>query len=339
MDFKKAKLLVTGGAGFMGSHFVKFWLKRHPKTRLINLDKLTYAGNLANLTGINKYRGYRFIKGDIADKKLIARLVKNVDIIVNFAAETHVDRSIISSGSFVKTDVLGVYNLLENVRQCNPKLYRFVQVSTDEVFGSIKKGQFTAHSPFLPNSPYSASKAGGDLLCRAFYKTYKLPIIMTHSCNFYGPYQYPEKIIPLFITNLLLGLKVPLYGKGQNVREWIYTEDYCSALYKVIEKARPGEKILIGSGERISNYDLTVAILRHMGKDKSYIKKAVDRLGHDWRYAVDRRWLTKQGWKPRITLKKGLLKTIEWYKQNQDWWLPIRKQRMNSYYRKQYRNK
>lgn len=342
------RLLITGGAGFMGSNFIRHILNKYPDYKIINLDKLTYAGNLENLRdidpapfskkeGVEKNPNYKFVKGDICDEKIVDSLACEADMIINYAAETHVDRSIISSRDFAMTDVIGTQTLLNAAKK--HKHSRYIQISTDEVFGSIEKGKFNEESPFLPNSPYSASKAGGDLLCRAYGVTYKMPIIVTHSVNFIGPYQYPEKFIPLFITNLLEGNKVPLYGDGGNIREWIYTEDHCSAIDLILHRGKAGEVYNIGTGEEKTNLEMTKIILARLGKNESSIEFVKDRLAHDWRYALDSSKLRALGWAPKYNFKSALQKTIEWYKDNENWWKPLKSGEYLEYYEKQYKNR
>lgn len=329
------RILVTGGAGFMGSNFIKYILKKYPKWQLINLDKLTYAGNLDNLKDVFKHKNYRFVKGDITNQADIKKAIgRGVDMIINYAAETHVDRSIMEPEAFIKTDVLGTYNLLEAVKKNN--VAKYIQISTDEVFGSIKRGKFKEKDPFRPNSPYSASKAGADHLCRAYFKTYNLPVIVTHSCNFYGPNQYPEKLIPLFITNLLEGKKIPLYGDGHQVREWIFTQDYCRAIEKIFRKGKLGEVYNIGTGYEKRNVEITNFILKELGFNKSKVEHVKDRLGHDFRYAVDSSNLRRLGWSPTISWEEGLRRTINWYKENEWWWKKIKSGDYLKYYKKQY---
>lgn len=331
------KILVTGGMGFMGSNFIRYMLKKYPRVQIINLDKLTYAGNPENLADIKTSR-YKFIKGDIADEKLVRRLVKSVDVIINYAAETHVDRSIMEPDAFIKTDILGTYNMLEAARGIGIK--RYIQIGTDEVYGSIPSGLFKETSPFQPNSPYSASKAGADHLVRAYSITYGLPVIRTNSCNFYGPYQYPEKIIPLFITNLVEGKKVPVYGKGDQVREWIYTEDHCRAIELVLQKGKFGESYNIGTGERKKNMEVTKLILDELGLDESMIEYVKDRAGHDVRYALDTTKIRRElKFKPKYKFKDGLKETIKWYSNNQDWWSKIKSGKFKDYYIKQYQKR
>ena len=333
------KILVTGGAGFAGSNFIRLILKKYPNYQVVNLDKLTYAGNLENLKDIEGNSNYQFVKGDIADQRTVFKICRNgrIDAIVNYAAETHVDRSILDPDAFVKTDVIGTYNLLEAVKQF--AIGKMVQISTDEVFGSIEKGKFNENSPLEPNSPYSASKASGDLLCRAYAKTYSLPVIVTHSCNFYGPYQYPEKLIPLFITNLLEGKKVPVYGHGQNIREWIYVLDHCWAIDFLLHKGVLGEVYNIGSGIEKKNLDITSLILKEIGAGKEMIEYVKDRPGHDWRYAVDFSKLKKLGWKPEYSFDEAIHETIRWYKNNEWWWKKIKSGEYLEYYKKQYLNR
>ena len=328
------KILITGGAGFMGSNAVRFFLKNYPDVQIVNLDKLTYAGNLENLKDVENNPRYKFVKGDIADEKLVDEVVKDVDVIINYAAETHVDRSILDPKAFITTDVLGTYALLEAAKKYNIKKY--IQISTDEVFGSIQDGKFREDSPFEPNSPYAASKAGGDHLCRAYYKTYGVPVIVTHSCNFFGPYQYPEKLIPLFITNLLENKKVPVYGDGQQIREWIFTEDHCRAIDAILHKGEIGEVYNIGTGNEIPNIEITKILLKELGQDESSIDYVKDRPGHDRRYAIDSTKLRKLGWKPDVNFEQGIKQTVDWYKQNEQWWKRIKSGEYLEYYKKQY---
>lgn len=315
------KILVTGGAGFIGSNFVRYILKKYPDYKIVNFDKLTYAGNLENLKDVDENPNYEFVKGDIADEKAISDVlaIGDFDAIVNYAAETHVDRSITGPKDFIMTDVLGTYTLLEAARKY--KIKRYIQISTDEVFGSTLDGAFTEKSPFMPNSPYSASKAGADHLCRAYFITYGLPVIVTHSCNVYGHYQYPEKIIPLFVTNLIRGRKVPVYGDGENIREWLYTEDHCNAIDLVLHKGKDGEVYNIGSGHEISNIELTYQILHDLNKGEEEIVHVKDRLGHDRRYAIDFSKIKNElGFVPKYSFNEALKDTIDWYVKNQWWW-------------------
>lgn len=330
------KLLITGGAGFMGSNFIHYILKKYPDYEIINLDKLTYAGNLANLKDIEKNPRYTFQKGDIADPKIVSKLVSKVDVVVNYAAETHVDRSILEPRAFAETDVIGTLTILNAIRELGNKT-KLVQISTDEVFGSIESGKFTETSPFEPNSPYAASKAGGDLMCRAFWVTYKTPVVVTHSCNFYGPYHYPEKLIPLAITNLIEGKKVPVYGDGKQVREWIYTEDHCSAVDAVLHNGKLGEVYNIGTDEEWENINTVKLILSTLNMDESYIEYVEDRPGHDRRYSLDTsRIRSELHWSPKVRFEDGIKKTVAWFQENKDWWMPIKTGEYLDYYKKQY---
>ncbi len=312
------RLLVTGGAGFIGSNFIRHILSTYSDCRIVNLDKLTYCGNRENLKDIEANKNYEFVKGDIADERLVRRLVKDCDVILNFAAESHVDRSIEDPSEFIRTNVYGVYTLLEAAKRYMTKM--FVQVSTDEVFGSIEKGSFREDDALRPNSPYSATKASGDLLARSYFATYKLPVIITRSSNNFGPYQYPEKIIPLFITNALKNKKLPVYADGMNVREWLYVLDNCEAIDVVMRKGAPGEIYNIGSGHETTNLELTYAIIDILGKDKSLIEFVKDRPGHDKRYSLDIAKMRSLGWRPRHDFKEALRLTVDWYRQNETWW-------------------
>jgi len=331
------KLLITGGAGFMGSNFIHYILNKYSDYQVINLDKLTYAGNLENLKDIENNSNYKFVRGDITDKDLVNKIFKEnqINAIINYAAETHVDRSILEPDAFIKTDVFGTHTLLEAIRQFG--VDKYIQISTDEVFGSIDRGEFYENSAFEPNSPYAASKAGADHLCRAYYKTYGLPIIVTHSCNFFGPNQYPEKLIPLFITNLLENKKVPVYGKGEQIREWIYTQDHCSAIDLILQQGKNGEVYNIGTGQRKKNIEITELLLKLLDKDESNIEYVKDRPGHDFRYALNFEKLKKElGWQPQYNFEEALEKTIDWYKNNSAWWQKIKSGEYLEYYKKQY---
>jgi len=330
------KLLITGGLGFIGSNFIRYILNKYKDYEVINLDKMTYAGNPENLRDIESDGRYRFARGDICDKELVNDLVskEKPDAIINFAAETHVDRSILDPDAFIKTDIFGTHNLLEAVR--NYGIKKYIQISTDEVYGSIEKGLFTEESNLKPNSPYSASKAGADLLVRAYFKTYGLPILITRSSNNYGPYQYPEKLIPLFVTNLIEGKKVPLYGDGLNVRDWLYVLDNCSGIDTVLHKGEIGEVYNIGADNEKTNKEITELILKELGKDESWIEYVKDRPGHDRRYALDSAKLKKLGWKPKYNFETAMQETINWYKNNLDWWKKIKSGEYLEYYKKQY---
>jgi dTDP-glucose 4,6-dehydratase len=330
-------ILVCGGAGFIGSNFIRFLLKKYPEYYIVNFDKLTYAGNLDNLREVEKNPHYIFVKGDIVNQLAVERVIteNNIQVIINYAAETHVDRSIHDPEAFLKTDVLGVYHLLEATKKYNLK--KFIQISTDEVYGSIEKGAFTEESSFSPNSPYSAAKAGGDHLVHAYSKTYHTPVIITHSCNIYGPHQYPEKIIPLFVTNLLEGKKIPLYGDGKNVREWLHVADHCRAIEAILHTAAPGSIYNIGSGIEKTNNDLSQMILKNLGRTEAEISWVKDRPGHDRRYAIDHTKITEElGWQPEISFEDGIRETILWYQENVAWWKKIKNGEYVEYYKKQY---
>lgn len=313
------KLLVTGGAGFIGSCFVRHILNKYKDYEVINLDALTYAGNIENLDDVKNNANYKFVHGNICDKKLVRELVNEVDAVINFAAESHVDRSITGPEIFIETNVQGTLNLLQASKEAN--IQRFLQVSTDEVYGTLgKDGYFYETTPLAPNSPYSASKAGADLLVRAYYETYKMPVLNTRCSNNYGPYQYPEKLIPFFISKLLRGEKVPVYGDGMNVRDWLYVYDHCSAIDTVLHKGRVGEVYNIGGHNEKTNMEITHLILDAMGKDESSIEYVKDRLGHDRRYAICNDKIQNElGWKPSLTFEEGIKITIDWYLNNQDW--------------------
>lgn len=312
-------MLVTGGAGFIGSCFVRHILKKHPDYKVINLDALTYCGNLENLVDVQDNPNYTFVHGNICDKELVRDLIKDCDFVVNFAAESHVDNSIKRPEIFVETNVLGTLNLLQASKEFGVE--RFLQVSTDEVYGSLgKSGYFYETTPLAPNSPYSASKASADMLVRAYYETFKLPTLNTRCSNNYGPYQYPEKLIPFFISRLLNGQKVPVYGDGLNVRDWLYVYDHCEAIDVVLHKGKIGEVYNIGGHNEKTNLEITRLILDAMGKDESSIEYVEDRLGHDRRYAISNDKITSElGWAPSITFEEGIKLTIDWYLNNQQW--------------------
>jgi len=328
------KLLVTGGAGF--SNFIRHILAKYPTYSVINYDKLTYAGNLDNLRDIEKNKNYRFVKGDISDQKKVARVVQGVDVVINFAAETHVDRSIMAADSFIETDVRGTYVLLEAVKK--HKTGRYIQISTDEVYGSINKGSFTESSQIQPNSPYASSKAGGDLLVHSYFVTYGLPVIITRSSNNFGPYQYPEKVIPLFVTNALQNKPLPLYGNGINIRDWLYVMDNCEAIDAVLHKGKTGQVYNIGGGNEVTNSDLTAMILQTLGKPATLIQRVKDRPGHDLRYSLSCAKIKRElGWKPRTNFRTTLQETIAWYKENEWWWKKLKDEEYRKYYKKQYK--
>ena len=313
------KILVTGGAGFIGSCFVRHMLNKHQDYKIINIDALTYAGNIANLDDVKNNPNYTFVHGNICDKKLVRELISECDAVVNFAAESHVDRSITNPEIFIETNVQGTLNLLQASKELG--VDRYLQVSTDEVYGTLgKTGYFYETTPLAPNSPYSASKASADMLTRAYYETYKLPVLNTRCSNNYGPYQYPEKLIPFFISQLLKGEKVLVYGDGLNVRDWLYVYDHCEAIDTVLHKGKVGEVYNIGGHNEKTNMEITHLILEAMGKDESSIKYVQDRLGHDRRYAISNDKITSElGWKPSLTFEQGIKITIDWYLNNQEW--------------------
>lgn len=323
------KILVTGGAGFIGSNFIRYWLKKYPKDKVINLDKLTYAGHSESLRDIHTNKNYEFVKGDITDPKIVDRVTKNVDLIVHFAAESHVDRSIVDPTSFVKTNVLGTGVLLDAALK--NKIEHFHHVSTDEVFGALPlgKGKFDEETPYDPHSPYSASKAASDHLVRAYYDTYKLPVTITNCANNFGPFHDPEKLIPRFITNLIDDQPVTIYGDGKYVRDWLFVEDHCRAIDMVIKKGKIGETYLVGGLKKdINNLEITRKLLKIFGKkEKEYIKFVKDRPGHDRRYAINWNKIHKQlGWEPKYDFDEALIKNVDWYKDNEWWWRPLKKE-------------
>lgn len=333
------KLLITGGCGFMGSNFIRHIIRTYPDYEIYNLDALTYAGNPENLRDLENNNRYSFFHGRIEDGAIVEKIFSECkpDAVINYAAETHVDRSIMDPTAFLRTEIFGTYTLLEAARRHGTA--RYIQVSTDEVYGSIEKGAFTEESCFEPNSPYSAAKAGADHLCRAYWKTYATPVIVTHSCNYFGPYHYPEKVIPLFITNLLEGKKIPLYGDGKNVREWIYTEDHCRAIDCILHTGIIGQAYNIGTGYEVANIDLAKKILTLLGKGEDMIEPVLDRPGHDRRYALDSSKLRSLGWEPRVSFDEGLSSTIEWFRTHEDWWKPLKLGSYEEYYRAQYENR
>ena len=315
MRFKK--ILITGGAGFIGSNFIRYILGRS-RVKLINLDKLTYSGNLDNLKDVEKDPRYTFVKGDICDKNLVLKLTKGCDAVINFAAESHVDRSIKYPDEFIKTNVFGTQALLEAAKK--NKVRRFIQISTDEVYGSIAKGRFSENSLLAPNSPYAASKASADLLARSYFVTYKMPVVIVRSSNNFGPFQYPEKIIPLFVANAIENKKLPVYADGSNVREWLYVLDNCDAINFILQNGKDGEIYNIGSANEMKNIELTKNILGILGKSEGLIEFVKDRPGHDKRYALNVSKLKKLGWKPKYRFKTALRDTVLWYKENVKWW-------------------
>jgi dTDP-glucose 4,6-dehydratase len=329
------RVLVTGGAGFIGSHFVRFALREHPDWQIVNLDKLSYAGNLENLFNLPDANRHEFLKGDIADHDTVARVWKDgIDIVVNFAAETHVDRSILWADDFIKTDVLGAFTLLEAARQFGVKT--FIQVSTDEVYGSIATGSFTEDSPLNPRNPYSASKAGADRLAFAYFATHNVPVTITRCSNNFGPNQHPEKFIPLFITNAIEDKPLPLYGDGRNVRDWIYVEDHCAAIDFLIAHGKHGETYNIAGGNEVENIEIARRIVRKLGKPESLIQLVKDRPGHDRRYSLEAHKLATLGWKPQRDFASALDTTVDWYFQNEPWWRKIKSGEFKKYYTAQY---
>ncbi len=320
---KKKKYLITGGAGFIGSHFVHHLYRTHQNIEVCVLDKLAYSSNIKNLQPYSLRRDFAFIKGDICDAKSVAYAMAGADVVVNFAAQVAVDRSIDDPQSFLKTDIFGVYTLLEEARK-QKHLKKFVQISTDEVYGQILKGSFKESSQTLPRNPYAASKLGGERLAYSFFKTYDLPVVITRAANNYGPLAYPEKVIPLFITNLYDGLSVPVYGDGQQMRDWLYVEDHCTAIDLLINKGQDGEVYNVGAGESCTNLQLTKRILNLMQKDESLIKFVADRPGHDFRYSLNCQKLKRLGWRPKYNLADGLKVTVDWYKNNEALWRPLK---------------
>jgi dTDP-glucose 4,6-dehydratase len=330
-------VLVTGGAGFIGSNFVRYALRTHADWRVTTLDKLTYAGRRENLHDVIDDPRHTFVHGDICDAPLSRPLVEQADIVVHFAAETHVDRSILEAGEFIKTDVEGSFVLLEAARR-NPRLRRFVQISTDEVYGSVPEGSSVETDELKPRNPYAASKAGADRLAYSYWATHEVPVIVTRASNNYGPYQFPEKVIPLFVTNAIDDLPVPLYGDGLNVRDWLHVLDHCRALDLLIHQGANGEVYNIGGGNEVTNLDLTQAILRHAGKSTSLIKPVADRKGHDRRYSLGTGKLRGLGWQPQENFETGLRETVAWYRENEWWWRPIKERdpKFKAYYETQY---
>jgi len=334
------RLLVTGGCGFIGSNFVRYYLNTYPNDSLINVDKLTYAGNLENLADLSRSPRYHFIKDDITDGPRMEQLTsQGVDAIVNFAAESHVDRSIEDPSAFMKTNVFGTFFLLEAVRKVFPKQpIRFLHISTDEVYGSLDEtGVFTEETPLAPNSPYSASKTAADMLVRAYHTTYGIPVLITRCSNNYGPYQFPEKLIPLMISNAIENKELPIYGDGMHVRDWIYVEDHCRALDRVLQHGKAGEVYNIGGRSERPNLSVAKAILDQLGKPHSLIRFVTDRPGHDRRYAIDFSKIENElGWKPSISFEEGIRLTVKWYQTRQEWWEKIKTGEYLEYYRRMY---
>lgn len=329
--------LITGGCGFIGSNFIRYMFEKNDSCRIVNLDKLTYAGNPENLADFQSHPNYHFFRGDICDKDQVEQIFVDFrpDGVINFAAESHVDRSIGKPDDFIKTDIFGVFVLLEAARKHGTGL--FLQISTDEVYGSIEKGSFRESDPLMPSSPYSASKAGGDRLAYSYFVTYKLPVVITRASNNFGPYQYPEKLIPLFVTNALDDQPLPLYGDGKNVRDWLYVRDHCAALDFLSEKGIPGETYNIAGGNERQNIDITLGVLKYLKKPESLIHYVEDRKGHDRRYSVDCSRLLSLGWSPEHDFESALEETVTWYQGNQLWWRRIKTGKFLDYYRSQYK--
>jgi len=336
------KILVTGGAGFIGSNFIRYIIEKYPEDKIVNFDLLTYAGNLENLKELENNSNYKFVKGDIRDEFLVDKVVKEnqIEMIVHFAAESHVDRSILEPDAFITTNVLGTHSLLKAAIK-NGKI-RFHHVSTDEVFGSLEPSDpaFNENTAYDPRSPYSASKASSDHLVRAYFHTFGLPVTISNCSNNYGPFHFPEKLIPLFVTNLIEGKKVPLYGDGQNVRDWLHVEDHASAIDLILRQGKIGETYCVGGNSEKSNKEITYKILELMGQGEEMIEFVADRAAHDRRYAIDFSKIKNElGWEPQITFEEGLQKTIEWYKNNEDWWKKIKSGEYQKYYEKNYNSK
>jgi dTDP-glucose 4,6-dehydratase len=331
------KILVTGGAGFIGSNFVRWAHREHADWQITTLDKLSYAGRMENLQEVLDSPRHRFVKGDVTDSEVAAPLVRESDVVVHFAAETHVDRSILAAGEFIQTDVYGTFVLLEAARQA-PALRRFVQISTDEVYGSVPEGHSRETDELRPRNPYSASKAGADRLAYSYFATYDVPVLVTRASNNYGPHQFPEKIIPLFITNAIDRQPLPLYGDGLNVRDWLHVDDHCRAIDLLLRDGVSGEVYNIGGGHEVPNVDLTRHILRLTDRPESLITPVADRPGHDRRYALDTAKLRRLGWRPQVPFDDGLAATVEWYRRNEWWWRPIKEQdaAYRAYYEAQY---
>jgi dTDP-glucose 4,6-dehydratase len=332
------KLLVTGGAGFIGSNFVHHMIKFHPEDTIVNYDLLTYAGNLENLKDVEDHPNYHFVRGNICNRELVDYVIDQYDIdtVVNFAAESHVDRSITEPDLFVKSNVLGTQTLLDVAKSKN--INKYLQISTDEVYGSLgADGYFTETTPLAPNSPYSSSKASADLMVRAYYETFGMNVNITRCSNNYGPYHFPEKLIPLVVTNALEGKELPVYGDGKNIRDWLYVEDHCAAIDLVLHKGKPGEVYNVGGHNEKCNIDIVELIVDTLGKSRDLIKHVSDRLGHDRRYAIDPTKIeTQLGWKPQFNFDSGIKETIQWYLDHEDWWRKIKSGEYMDYYKKQY---
>lgn len=331
------KYFITGGCGFIGSNFIRYILNRDDSSIIINLDKLTYAGNPNNLIEFNNDDRYIFYHGDICDSKMVKEIFQQhkPDYLINFAAESHVDRSIGKPDDFIQTDIFGTFTLLEAAREFG--LERFIQISTDEVYGSIEKGSFSETDTLMPRNPYSASKAGADRLAYSYFTTYELPVIITRASNNFGPYQFPEKLIPLFVTNAVEDKKLPVYGDGKNIRDWIYVEDHCDAIQYIIDNGKLGEIYNIGGGNELTNIEITDIILKETNKPETLKKFVKDRLGHDRRYSLDCSKLAHIGWTPKHEFSKAMKFTVEWYKQNDEWWKPLKSGAYLEYYKEHYK--
>ncbi len=331
------RILVTGGAGFIGSNYCRFVLREHPEDEVVNFDKLTYAGNLENLREVEGDGRYSFVRGDICEEKVVEGVMGEVDAVVNFAAETHVDRSIQHAGAFVDTDIKGLYVLLGAARKHD--IGRFVHVSTDEVYGSIESGSFEEEDALSPSSPYSASKAGGELMAKAYERTFGYRVLITRGSNTYGPYQYPEKVVSLFATNALDDIELPLYGDGMNVRDWLYVDDHCAGIDVVLREGVLGEAYNVGADQERTNLELTREILKLMGKGEELIKYVKDRPGHDRRYSIDSSKLRALGWQPEVGFEEGMARTVGWYRENEAWWRRLKDGSYREYYREMYANR
>ena len=319
------RILITGGAGFIGANFVHHVARAHPDWQIVVLDKLTYAGRKENLADVLGRPGFVFVQGDIADPEVVARVMPGCQYVVNFAAETHVDRSLYDAGTFIQTDVYGTFVLLEEARR-SQVLRRFVQISTDEVYGSVETGSSRETDTLMPRNPYSASKAGADRLAYSYFATYGLPVLVTRASNNYGPYQFPEKVIPLFVTHAIDDVPLPLYGDGMNVRDWLHVDDHCRAVDLLLDEGVPGETYNVGGGNEVPNLELTRRVLALLGKPESLIRPVTDRPGHDRRYSLDCGKLRSLGWAPAVPFDEGLRATVEWYREHESWWRPIKEQ-------------
>jgi dTDP-glucose 4,6-dehydratase len=332
------RILVTGGAGFIGCNFARHVAQARPDWEIVVLDKLTYAGRRENLADLEGRPGFAFVQGDIADREVVAKALPGCAYVVNFAAETHVDRSLYDAGSFIQTDVYGTFVLLEEARRAR-ELRMFVQISTDEVYGSVETGSSRETDALVPRNPYSASKAGADRLAYSYFATYGLPVIVTRASNNYGPYQYPEKVIPLFVTHALDGIPLPLYGDGMNVRDWLHVDDHCRAIDLLLQRGAPGETYNVGGGNEVPNLDLTRRILSLVGRPETLIRPVADRPGHDRRYSLDCAKLRAMGWAPQVPFEDGLRRTVDWYRGNEAWWRPIKEDSpaFRDHYQKHYK--